>query len=163
MKITKTIGYCPICGPIYGKKTYQNKQKLDVTKFKCETHQVFLQPEKPKNDPSRVALLLPFLKLKEKVTKTVTNIRNVAFEKNVEIYRKTLKGKRIRESARDTYARVLATVSKEKRVTTKNLSLILGRTASQASAWLERLRALQLVVREKRPGPARMVWHYSLA
>ena len=163
MKIMKSIGYCPKCGPIYGKITFQNKQKIDVTTFTCEFHKVPLQREKPKSDPSRVALLLPFLKLKEKVEKVVTTIHQAGFEKCVDAHRKLLEGKRIRETTRDTYAKVLASVSKEKRLTTKNLSLILGTTPSQASAWLERLRALKLVIREKRPGPTRMVWYYSLA
>jgi len=162
MKIVKTIGYCKICGPIYGKRTFQNKQRLDVTKFTCETHGVHLQPEKPTNDPSRIALLLPFLKIKEKVKEVVKTINQAGFEKRVEIQRKLLEGKRIHESMRDTYARVLALVDKKKHLSSKTLSITLGISSSQAAAWLERLRDMKLVTREKKPGPTRMVWHYSL-
>jgi len=143
--------------------SFRNQIPVDVTSFNCKDCNVPLQKERPKCIPNRVMFLLPALKkVTEKVTEKVSAIRQVVFEKNVAVYHKVLEGKRVRESTRDTYARVLATVSKEKLVTTKSLGSIFETSASQAAAWLERLRVMKLVVREKRPGPARMVWHYFL-
>jgi hypothetical protein len=162
MKPVKTVGYCPLCGPVYGKHVFQNKAGVDVTQFTCETHKTPLQPEKPATDPSRAKFLLPFLKAKKKVDETVINIRQASFEKHAGSYLKVLEGTNVREGMKEPYARVLALVQQHKCLTTKHLGALLGIPAAKAAGWLERLRVLNLVKREKQLGPIRMVWHYSL-
>jgi hypothetical protein len=105
------------------------------------------------NKPANVSYFLPFLKIKEKNTTKISEIRKIAFENKVESQLKLLDGRQVRESMREPYTQVLALVQKKKRLITKDLGFLFRIPPSKTASWLEQLRALNLLMREKRQGP----------
>ena len=157
----KETGYCGICGRKYGFR-HAPVTRVEITEHTCNVCNVFLQKTRPEIKPTMVTYFLPFLKIKKKIGEVRDGISQVTIQKKVDEYQTMLGGKRIRESTREIYARILAIVAKRKHITSKELGTTFGVPPSKSAFWLERLRTLQLLGREKAMGPTRMVWYYSL-